>query len=337
MIKEYTNYTIEVKLTSPVVTRFQSDSLFGHICWAIRFLKWNVSERLDNFLDCYDNNQTPPLLISNGFPKGYLPKPAVPPVTQKELDDIIGKENRIDNSHIVKTIKKIDIISKDSLREHLKDTITPSRLFYSMRKNYKDIEELRKKEQVAIVQHNTINRIENRVDKGLFAQEEIFFNKNGGEFEIYLKTHYFTRNELERIFRYISEEGFGKDKSTGKGSFDFVIKDGFDLPESEVSNAFMSLSSYIPRKEDPRDGFYNTLLKYGKLGGIFAKGVPEVQGNPFKKPLIMFAAGSTFYDSNISEKTYGSLLKDVHKNDKIRHYAYAFPIGIRLEKKYENI
>lgn len=337
MVKEHRNYTIEIKLTSPVVTRFQSDSLFGHICWAVRFLKWDEPDRLHDFLDCYDNKQSPPLLISNGFPKGYLPKPVIPPVTQNELDDVIGRGNRIENSYKIKEIKKIDVISKHNFKQLCKDKITPSSLFKIINENFEEIVKLKDKEQSAIVQHNTINRIKNRVEKGLYTQEEIFFDENGGEFEIYLKTYYFTLKELQRIFTYISEGGVGKDKSTGKGSFDFVIKNGFDLPESEEPNAFMSLSSYIPRKADPKNGFYNTLLKYGKLGGIYSKGASEVYKNPFKKPLIMFAAGSTFYDSNINEKTYGSLLKDVHKNDKIRHYAYAFPVGIRLEEKYEII
>jgi CRISPR-associated protein Csm4 len=336
-MKEHRNYTIEIKLTSPVVTRFQSDSLFGHICWAIRFLKWDVPDRLNDFLNSYGEKQSPPLLISNGFPKGYLPKPVIPPVTQKELDDVIGKENRIKNSHIVKTIKKIDIISKHNLKQLCKDKITPSSLFKITYENFEDIEKFEKKEQSTVVQHNTINRLENRVKRGLYTQEEIFFDEDGGEFEIYLKTNYFTMMELQRIFGYIREEGFGRDKSTGKGAFDFNIKDGFDLPESKEPNAFMSLSSYIPCKYDPKEGFYNILLKYGKLGGIYSKGISEVYKNPFKKPLIMFAAGSTFYDTGyIREKTYGSLLRDVHKNDKIRHYAYAFPIGLKLEEKHED-
>ena len=31
-------YTIKIALQSSVITRFQSDTLFVHICWAIRYL-----------------------------------------------------------------------------------------------------------------------------------------------------------------------------------------------------------------------------------------------------------------------------------------------------------
>ena len=63
----------------------------------------------------------------------------------------------------------------------------------------------------------------------------------------------------------------------------------------------------------------------------------EVYGNPFKVPLIMFAAGSVFADKEYKPgKIYGSLLKKVHLNENIRHYAYAFPIGIKIEDRDED-
>lgn len=100
----------------------------------------------------------------------------------------------------------------------------------------------------------------------------------------------------------------------------------------------MTLSSYIPTENDPTEGYYNIVHKFGKLGGLYAKGVAEVYGNPFKVPLIMFSAGSVFFDKNYKPgKIYGSLLKNVHKNEAIRHYAYAFPIGVNIEDSHEDI
>ena len=105
------------------------------------------------------------------------------------------------------------------------------------------------------------------------------------------------------------------------------------MPEAREPNAFITLSLYIPWENDPVRGYYNIIHKYGKLGGIYAKG-----GNPFKVPLIMFSAGSIFFDEKYNqEKVYGLLLKDVHSNKAIRHYAYAFPIGIMAEEEYAKI
>jgi CRISPR-associated protein Csm4 len=341
-MNEYRDYTIEVSLKSPIVTQFQSDTIFGHICWAIRFIYGEASDKINVFLNSYDNSEYPPLLVTNGFPKGYLSKPIIQPIKQEELESIVDTEDRIENSFKIKNIKKIEYITKDHFNYLQKERITPIKLFRIMFDKYDSIVSDLSKEQSSIVQHNTINRIEGIVKTGgLYSQEEFFYDFediNSGIFEIYLKTHFFSKEELKRIFEYIKIEGFGKDKSTGRGYFDFEIKDGIDLPESENPNAFMTLSSYIPAEMDPVKGYYQTFLKFGKLGGLYAKGTPEVGGNPFKKPLIMFSAGSTFYDSNFScGKTYGSLLNDVHPNNKIRHYALAFPLGIHLEDNHEEI
>lgn len=335
---EYRDYTIEIAMRSPTATLFQSDSIFGHICWAIRFLSWKEENKLAHFLSRYDNRETPPLLISNGFPKGYLPKPIIPPVTQTDLEDIIGKENRIEKSFRIKTIKKMDIIPKKVFKLFQEEVITPKRLFKLTDDCYEEIVLLKQEEQKVMVQHNTINRIRDKVVGGLYSQEETFFATQGGFFEVYVMTNYFKIGDLKRIFKYISIEGFGRDKSTGKGHFTFEIKEGMDTPIAREPNAFMTLSSYVPANNDPTRGYYNIIHKFGKLGGLYAKGIPEVYGNPFKTPLIMFSAGSTFFDKNYKQgKVYGSLLKDVHHNKNIRHYAYAFPIGITLEDKYEEI
>lgn len=328
-MREYSDYTIEITLQSPIVTGFQSDTIFGHICWAVRFIYQDGEAKLHEFLDAYDD--VPPLLVSSGFPMGYLPKPVLPPVTQAELETILKREDRIKDSFRIKSIKRWNFLPKSDFIS-LQKEITPLNLFRFMNDSYEAIEKDLNSGQSVLVQHNTVNRIENRVKKGLYAQEETFFNEDGGRFEIYLKTYFFTKEELQRIFEFISEGGFGRDKSTGKGHFTFLINEGVDIPESETPNAFMTLSSYIPTGKDPVKGYYRAIHKYGKLGGLYAKGVSEVNGNPFKKPLIMFSAGSTFYDDDYTAgKTYGSLLKNIHQNGQIRHYAYAFPIGISLE------
>lgn len=332
-MNEYRDYTIRITLKSPIVTPFQSDTLFGHICWAIDYLKWDDKKRIEDFLTLYDQEEKPPLLISNGFLKDYLPKPIVRPILQEELDNIFGKENRKENSYKIKTIKKKEFIRKDDLLEITKGQISPKVLFQKLSESFEEEEKNWKKRKKEVVYHNTINRVTNRVTKGLYEQEETFYAPDFDEFEIYLKTNYFDKDDLERIFEFISIGGFGRDKSTGKGRFGFSIIEGTDLEGSDKANGFMALSSYIPHPEAPTKGYYEILLKYGKLGGSFAMGSTEVCNNPFKKPLIMFRAGSTFYDRDYSKsKIYGSLLKNVHKNPKIRHYGYAFPLGINMEE-----
>lgn len=331
------SYTVHIQMKSPLVTEFQSDTIFGHICWAVRYLQWPQGERLAGFLDAYQSGNTPPLLLSNGLPKGYLPKPVISPVSQDELKEVIGDGDRVTQSQRIKSIKKLALIPREVFDGLASEMITPKRLFKALYDHDLD-KTFDMSTQSSVVMHNTINRATGRVDSGLYSQEETFFPANGGGYVIYLKGDFFTQAELERIFGFIAQEGFGKDKSTGKGHFSFTIEPGIDLPQCECPNSFMTLSSFIPTASDPTDGHYTLLHKYGKLGGGFASGASGGQGNPFKKPLLMFAAGSAFRDPGFDgAKVYGSLLGDVHTNSAIKQYALAFPLGIKLETTNETI
>jgi len=338
MSQSYSEYVITLTMLSSFGTPLQADTLFGHICWAVKFLDWNENNKLTDFLDRYENETTPPLLISNGFPEGYIAKPIIPPVTQKTLDELFRAEERIENAFLIKSIKKAEFVPLEVFRRLQTGSVSPRKLLEEMKCC---IKEMIAEERTATVsvQHNTIDRIKGSVRQGgLFSQEETFFGAGKERFTVYLKSNYFTTEDLTRIFHFISESGYGRDKSTGKGYFTFEIKEGTDLSDTEHSNAFMTLSSYIPKESDPTEGYYNIIHKFGKLGGTYAKGISEVSGNPFKVPLIMFSAGSVFHDREYAHgKVYGSLLKEVHHNKDIRHYAYAFPIGVNIEVNNEDI
>jgi CRISPR-associated protein Csm4 len=334
---EYRAYTVGVKLVSSVGSEFQSDTIFGQFCWALRFLEGEAV--LKDFLSSYEKEKAPPLLISNGFPKGYVAKPMLIPVSQQQLGRILGESNRLEASSKIKTIKRMSIMPKALLKELQKEVITPRNLFEAMYRSYGTMVTEEHGRRASVVQHNTIDRARGSVrDGGLYASDEVFFHPEAGHFEIYLKTTYFSRDDLVRVFRYMGNEGFGRDASTGKGHFRCEVEDGIELPEPEQPNAFMTLSAYVPAEDDPVRGYYGVLHKYGKLGGLYAKGGAEVFRNPFKVPLIMFSAGSTFFDADYGRaKVYGRLLDHVHANKDIRHYAYAFPIGMNIEDTHEDV
>lgn len=332
----YQDYTIHLTMNSSIITPFQSDTIFGHICWAVHHLKWDLEEnRLEALLKEYDAEPSvPPLLISNGFPKGYLPKPILPPIKQDEIDSLVIKTDKnVELSYRIKAIKNLEYILKNHLKNLLKKGLSNLNLFEILFSNYDIYKEIIHR-KTHTVQRNTINRIYSTVTQGLYTDREWFFTPETNKYEIYLKTNYFTYEDLCRIFDFISIQGFGKNKSSGKGAFSYEIKEGMDIPESDNPNAFMTLSSYIPRQIDPTKGYYHILHKFGKLAGSHRSTLPETGKNPFKVPLIMLSAGSVFKDTGFtSQKTYGALLDNVHrKNEKIRQYAYAFPIGIRLKE-----
>jgi CRISPR-associated protein Csm4 len=356
-MSNYVEYQITIMPQSPLITPLHSDTLFGHVCWAIRYL-WGEL-KLKHFLEAFKDESEAPFLVSDGFPKDYLPKPVLTPLLLSSVNATIDKVNDLKNislstaqrTQILKNIKNQHVISYDIfkkiqancsaenlLHQVLLDMITPE---YPTGKIKSDTVS-------NVLTHNTVNRIYNTVIEGLFRQTENFF-PDGFSFDVYLKTFYFSHPEIEQIFEFIKYSGFGKDKSTGKGKFAITIQSGSKLPVITNPNAFMILSHYVPNESAPTVGYYRVMTKYGRLGGDYANSViPALKAkdktarvHPFKKPITMVKPGAVFVGE--PKLSYGILLGganrppipnlSVHKFNDIRHYAYAYPLGLLVNKE----
>ena len=133
--------------------------------------------------------------------------------------------------------------------------------------------------------------------------------------------------KAEDLFRRLARSGYGAKKAVGYGQFKVVEFERFDgFAELDGANGFVSLSNWVPARDDPRLGFYNTLVKYGKLGEELA-----VSENPFKFPLTMLTAGSSFYAEGEVTDYYGRLVEGIAPAaDEVVQYGYAFAIPARL-------
>jgi len=63
---------IKLKLKSTFITDWQSDTLFGHLCWVV--MRSEGEDGLKEFLQPFMERR-PPFLLSNGFPGDWLPSP----------------------------------------------------------------------------------------------------------------------------------------------------------------------------------------------------------------------------------------------------------------------
>lgn len=239
-----------------------------------------------------------PLMISNGFPRGYVPKPIMPPVTQNDLEGIFLQNTELkENSYKIKFIKKLDLMPISLLKSLIYDDLTPKVLFESMLREFEHLLAMDESHIWAPIRHNTVNRVKSKVEQGLFEQEECYVSPDKNVFTIYLKSNFFDKKDIKTIFDFIGENGYGKKKYTGKGHFVVHgIQEGIELPVCDEPNAYMSLSQFIPDRNDPTEGYYRLIQKYGKTGGSFAK------TNPFKRPLLMLSSGSTFWEKLQREK-----------------------------------
>lgn len=324
-------YEIILHPESSFLTPFQSDTMFGSICWAIRYM--DGEKELEDFLVKYQTS--PPLIISNGFPTGFFPKPLCEPVAREQLIEIVKETGKIENDSkkeiivilkILKKFKKEKLIKKDvfeelinglSEKDYLKRKIDQNDGIFNSEKELKEI----------TLYKNSINRLTSHTkeDGGLFTQDETYYS-NETNISFFIKINGIDKQFIQKIFNFISLYGFGKRKTTGKGHFKLIDIKEYNFNSPENPNAFVSLSSFVPSENDPVEGWYDMQVKYGKLGGHYAS---ETSRTPFKKPIRMFQAGSVFKTNNLKEY-YGQLVSNVHADEKIKHYGYAFAVGMKI-------
>jgi CRISPR-associated protein Csm4 len=298
-------YKITLQLTSPYTTDWQADTIWGHLCWALRFA--HGEDELVKFLAKYNHDEVP-LLVSNGFPGDFLPRPILP-----------GKKITTRSEFIAaKLNKKISWLTPGEFAEIIngQEPVLSEKITGTS----------------SVTIKNQINRFSGTTGgKETDTATGHLFNFPQRYLEtvsIYVKVADDFVETTKDLFDNLSKSGYGKRKTIGYGQF--IIKSfdefvGFESPKN--ANAFISLSNFVPAADDPTRGYWGILVKYGKLGEEFA-----ITGNPFKKPLVMFKVGSCFYDSPI-RNYYGRLVKNLSSHyPTVVQYGYALPVPLYLNE-----
>ena len=296
-------YRVKLKLNSPYATEWQADTIWGHLCWALRFAYGEAE--LASFIARYGSGE-PPLLVSNGFPGDLLPRPILP---QKPAT------GRADYAKL-KEYKKAQWLTAAEFAEALNgQDITPG-------DNLGATQSVTLKNQINR-RTGTTGSPEGEESAGrLFSFEQHHLNT----VSIYLKATENFVSKTRELFQNLAKTGYGKRKTVGYGQFTVQSFDAVQWFKSASSpNGFISLSNFVPAVADPATGYWSLMVKYGKLGEEYA-----ISGIPHKQPLVMFKAGSCFYDDSCRE-FYGRLVKGLsRKYPEVVQYGYALPIPIKL-------
>jgi CRISPR-associated protein Csm4 len=309
-----------MKPRSSFVTPLHADSIFGSLMWALRYLEGE--KKLLEVLETFDN--APPFILSNGYPEGYLPVPILPLETMEKVS--------LEAVHQLKKIKKLTYMPEPIFRE-LVENLNSSDLKEEL---LKWLENLKWKGPIFQKTESNYKNVINRLNfttlrGGLFVQDEIYFNPEIN-WCIYLKLNkeqeLLDLDRVINLFEFLSKTGFGKKKSSGKGQFELLDFKSVSLPNASSPNGFVALSNFVPNSGDPTDGYYEIVLKYGKLGGEFA----YTMSGPWKKPLRMLRAGSVFKLTGELKDFYGKMVSNIYPPlNTVRQYAYAFPLGVNLK------
>ncbi len=353
-MKSYTSFTLKIKPVSPFLTPLESDTLFGHICWAMAYLEgFSGSKNLNAFLVEFDT-QNPPLIMSNAFPGGYLPFPLLPPFTQPEkaaLEKRFLEKNRgadrFDFIQWLKVLSRQTYIGLEIFNRY-QGAFSKYDLYMALLAD----EELNKqflkgsgalqpdetiKEtpstlggRTVEIYHNAINRLTGKVIEGKLFSTEATFYPEDVTLHVYLKTGYFTGEELKEIIGYIAMNGYGADKSIGSGRFKFELEEGVPFGEIKEFNAYLLLSNTHPGVLQDHSAYYTTQTKFGKLGGAYST---TSKYSPFKNPVILLKPGSVVKSTEPAE-FFGENFSAVHPQlDQVRHYGIGYPVKMRLKNE----
>jgi CRISPR-associated protein Csm4 len=324
-------FRVRLELAGPVVgsNPWQADTIFGHLCWALRYAD-GVAE-LRRFLDAYQEPGEPPILVSNGFPGDLLPRPlhlehlpASPP----------GPHANTAGEGVGSEAEEAFAYHRD-LRK--RQYLTPQE-FQDARESRPPAPGSRDPENVVstrVTLKNQINRLTNTTGEGgqLFGFEETFYldrDSKVPQVTIYCAVaESYGATQAQRLFRALEASGYGKRKAVGYGAISHLDWQPFPwFPDVPGANAAVSLSNFVPARGDPTKGWWKTLVKYGRLGEEFASSL-----HPFKRPVIMLQAGTVLLDPS-PRPYYGRLVRGVSFLDPgIVQYGYALAVPLRVPRE----
>lgn len=294
-------YKIILSFKGSFLTPLQADTIFGHLCWALYYKEGE--DELKKFLEPFREG-APPFLLSDGFPV-YTNNSEETPLFPKPLSaDRVLKEEH-------KKIKKLEWVT-----------------LYDFNK-IREFKEFQPKEiesplKASLTVHNSISRLTNTSlpEAGVYSLKEYFIQK------AFILVKVNDKNFLDKVLemlKFISNVGYGRKKSIGKGKFSVEAPVQFnEFTEIPEATGFVTLSSFCPAEKDPTEGIYKTFVKYGKLGEEFT-----FSGSPFKRPLLMIKTGSVFKTDGTPREFYGRMVENISDiKPEVLQYAYAFPIPI---------
>mgnify|MGYP000972823205 CR=1 FL=1 len=291
-----TLYKTTITPKSNFTTPLKGDTMFGQICWAIRYALGE--DRLNELLSDYDKK--PFLIVSDGFASGYLPKPSMPSHLLGENLEL-KKENR----------KKIWLSIEDLQGGNFKNAKTGGEIGYELTKT-------------ATIK-NSINYLTFTTDdSGKFAPYALVEMKFSKQDIYFLLDDRFKLDELEKVLETVAKSGYGKRASIGKGAFEYSTFEKIAIKKS--SNTFMTLSPVVLGSDGLKEFYYEPFTRFGKHGGGLAN------TNHFKSPILMADSSSVVVYDEICEKEYlGKAISGHSVNANTVHQGYSILIATEIK------
>lgn len=298
-------FRLQMTLRAPLGTPMNSGTLFGQLCWIKRESEGEAA------LVAWLAERETVWALSDGFPRGLLPRPLLAPFPRPE-------EPGAADAH--KQQKKLGFVTREGF---LKQRARLSAI--------KLAGELRGiNDRTFRISHNTIDRKTGSTPEtgGLFFLEEDWSHASpnrvdpkpleanmleaGAERDIYIDAPDGSQSAIKMLFKGLGEAGFGRDASLGRGQWDNVIvKEDHELAAMPpASKGAPLMLRHMSLSHGTAEGFVDMrcrlMAHYGKTG----PGV-SVGASPFKRPLLLARPGATFAKANGART--GEIIAGVHR------------------------
>ena len=295
-----TLYKVTITPTSDFATTLRGDTLFGQLCWAISYALGK--DKLAKLLDAYREGDVPFLVVSDAFPKGYLPKPKMPSrfLNEKSEDK---KLNR----------KKL-WLSLDELTQKE----------YSRARTDKEIEN---HDRSSVNIHNALNYKTFHTGDGFDPHGLTVTHLGDKDIYFLLDENQLNLKEFKEVFRLFSEMGYGKKATIGKGRFEYREEEIQTVEIDNNSKTFMTLSAFSPKGLEVKNIYYDPFTRFGKFGASRA------YKNAFKKPILLADVASVIEFDNVQKHQYLgraiSGLSDIPEYSDTVHQGYSIVVPLK--------
>lgn len=314
----YALHRATLALHTPLGTPLAGDTLFGQLCWTLR--EHAGESELNRQLEGYTQGR-PWLIISDGFPAGFLPKPTLPQHFEPQHDPAARKAAKkkrwIPADRTGETLATLLASAVNDTSAYLQaDTPFP-----------------------AMRSHNTLNRLTDSTGEGFAPYTQpLTFHTAGQHIHVYLvlDEEKITTGLAEKLLATMGASGFGRDASIGLGKFtvEQLVPATFAPPVH--ASAYWTLAPCMPQGQgfDNTRSYWRMLTRFGRHGNAHA-----LAGNPFKTPVLMAASGAVLTPAGgLTARLFvGQGLGGGGKLSKAEpasvHQGYAPVVPIHLESK----
>jgi CRISPR-associated protein Csm4 len=300
-----------LKPQGPFRTLPTASMLFGQLVWAASFAGQDVTQLLEPF-----RAGNPSFVLSDAFPVGQFPKPILPPAkfagsTGDSAELSTEKRKALKNALYLE-----ERVWRDSIERGERAIIMGLR----PDRTHKVLQE----------QHLTRVGIDRPTlsarDGLLFSEAAQYLNGSWNIFVRVLEPTAYEKWNVPELLEQIGKSGFGGGASVGRGAFTMLETKTVDLSGPRGANGFTSLSAFVPLELQPEEGYYDLEVYRGRLGGGYNG------SDPWKKPYVRAKTGSSFHgDPNKGYGMFVDNLATLHDGIQVGDYAFAFPVGVRLD------